>query len=51
MYDNGDDNLSTVNNFHVGNVKSNCKQFDNEADSDKEDQKIITTSKSHSKVI
>ena len=25
MHDNGDDNLSTLNDFHVGNVKSNCK--------------------------
>ena len=25
MYDSGDDNLSTVVDFHVGNVESNCK--------------------------
>ena len=48
MYDNGDDNLSTVVDLHV---ESDCKQFkkfENEADSDKEDQ--MTTSESHSKV-
>ena len=47
MYDNGDDNLHAVVDFHVGNVKSNCEQFEkfeNEADSDKESQ--ITTSES-----
>ena len=49
MYDNGDDNLSTADDFHVPSVKSNCKQFENETDSDKEDQ--MTTSESHSKVI
>ena len=52
MYDNGDDNLSTAVDFHVGNVESNCKQFEkfeNEADSDKESQ--MTTSGIHSKVI
>ena len=49
MYDNGDDNLSTAVDFHVGNVESNCEQFENKADSDKESQ--MTTSESHSKVI
>lgn len=52
MYDNGDDNLSTAVDFHVGNVESNCKQFEkfeNEADSDKESQ--MTTSGIHFKVI
>ena len=52
MYDNDDDNLSAAVDFHVGNVESNCEQFEkfeNEADSDKESQ--MTTSESHSKVI
>ena len=52
MYDNGDNNLSAVVDFHVGNVESNCEQFEkfeNEADSDKEGK--TTTSESHSKVI
>ena len=53
-YDNGDNNLSTstVFDFHVGNIESNCEQleeFENEADSDKEGK--LTTSESHSKVI
>ena len=51
-HDNGDDNLSTAVDFHVGNVEFNCKQFEkfeNEANSNKENQ--MTTSESHSKVI
>ena len=43
MHDNGDDNLSTVVDFHV---ESNCKQFKKFANSDKEGQ--MTTSESHS---
>ena len=52
MYDNGDDNLSTAVDFHVGNVESNCEQFEkfeNEAYSDKESQ--MTTSENYSTVI
>ena len=44
--------MSIVVDFRVGNVESNCKQFEkfeNEADSDKEGK--MTTSESHSKVI
>ena len=53
-YDNGDNNLSSsiVFDFHVGNVESNCEQFEefeNKADGDKEGK--LTTSESHSKVI
>ena len=53
IYDNGDNNLSTstVFDFHVDNVESNCEQFEefeNEANSDKEGK--LTTSESHSKV-
>ena len=49
MYDNGDDNLRAVVDFHVGNVKSNFVKFENEADSDKESQ--MATSESHPKVV
>lgn len=35
--------------FHVGNVESNCEQFENEADSDQEGK--LTTSESYSKEI
>ena len=41
--------LNAVVDFRVGNVDSNCKQFEKESDSDKEG--LMKASDNHSKVI
>ena len=41
--------LNAVVDFRVGNVDSNCKQFEKESDSDKEG--LMKGSDNHSKVI
>jgi len=49
MYDDFDDRFECRVDFRVGNVDSNCKEFEKESDSDKEG--LMKASDNHSKVI